>query len=181
MSVPKTLKVVTESKKFGDPEEKETEIGSLVAKRQLELLEEQVNDVVKKGVKIITGGKRPESMLGAFYEPTILTNVTRDMKVWNEEVFGPVLPVVSFATEEKAIELANDTIYGLSSRVITKDAERAERVASQIEAGTVEINSGDRWLSCNPFGGYKMSGIGRENGVMGFRQLCRVKVISKSK
>ncbi len=175
------LKTATENKKLGDPEKKETEVGSLVAKRQLEILEEQVSDAIKKGAKVIMGGKRPEGRAGAYFEPTILTNITKDMRVWKEEVFGPVLPVVSFKTEKEAINLANDSVYGLSSRVITRNAERAERVASQIEAGTVEINKGDRWLSCNPFGGYKMSGIGRENGIMGFRQLCRVKVVSRSK
>jgi acyl-CoA reductase-like NAD-dependent aldehyde dehydrogenase len=86
-----------------------------------------------------------------------------------------------FSTEQEAIDLANDTRYGLGSRVISKDKKRAERVASQIEAGTVEINEGDRWLLCNPFGGYKNSGMGREHGELGFRELCQVKVISESK
>jgi len=175
------LKKVTEKKKVGNPLKKDTEIGSLVAKRQLILLQEQVQDTIDKGATIVTGGKTPEGFQGAFYEPTIITNVTKNMRVWKEEVFGPVLPVVSFKTEEEAIELANDTIYGLTSRVITKDNGRAERVTSQIETGTVEINSGDRWLSCNPFGGYKQSGLGREHGITGFRELCQVKVISKSK
>lgn len=175
------LKVATERKKIGDPEEKETDVGSLAAERQLKLLEEQVKDAIDKGAKVITGGKRPEGLAGAFYEPTILANVTKDMRVWKEEVFGPVVPVVAFKTEEGALELANDSDYGLSSRVITKDIERAKRVASRIEAGTVEINSGDRWLSCNPFGGYKSSGMGRECGIVGFRELCQIKVISMSK
>ncbi len=175
------LKEITEKKKVGNPLDKDTEVGSLVAKRQLILLQEQVQDAIDKGATVVTGGKIPEGLNGTFYEPTILTNITRDMRVWKEEVFGPVLPVVAFDTEEKAIRMANDTIYGLTSRVITKDEKRAERVASQIEAGTVEINSGDRWLSCNPFGGYKQSGIGREHGIMGFRELCQVKVISKGK
>ena len=175
------LKKVTEKKKVGNPLNKDTEVGSLVAKRQLILLQEQVQDAIDKGATVITGGKIPKGLSGAFYEPTILTNITKDMRVWKEEVFGPVLPVVAFDTEEKAIRMANDTIYGLTSRVITKNEKRAERVASQIEAGTVEINSGDRWLSCNPFGGYKQSGMGREHGIMGFRELCQVKVISKSK
>lgn len=123
----------------------------------------------------------PKNLAGAFYEPTILTNITREMRVWTEEVFGPVLPVISFQTEEKAIAMANDTSYGLGSRVFTKDPGRAKRVAARIEAGTVEINQVSRWLACNPFGGYKQSGLGREHGVVGFRELCQIKVISAEK
>lgn len=173
------LKEDVRKKVLGNPLKEETQISSLVAKRQLNLLQDQVKDAVEKGAKIIIGGKTPEDLQGAFYEPTILTNVTKDMKVWNEEVFGPVLPVVTFKTEEEAIELANDTVYGLGSRVYSEDMERARRVASKIDAGTVEINFASRWLCCNPFGGYKQSGMGREHGTVGFRELCQIKVISE--
>ncbi|MFH1253712.1 MAG: aldehyde dehydrogenase family protein [Candidatus Uhrbacteria bacterium] len=140
-----------------------------------------MKDALEKGAQIIIGGKTPENLKGAFFEPTILINITKDMRVWKEEVFGPVLPIVKFKTEEEAIKLANDTIYGLGSRIISQDVERAQRVASQIEAGTVEINQGCRWLSCNPFGGYKKSGMGREHGTAGFKELCQLKVISMNK
>ncbi len=176
-----SLKQEIGKKIVGDPSNERTQIGSLVAKRQLDLLEGQVKDAIKKGAKVIIGGNTPENLSGAFYEPTILTNVTRDMRVWAEEVFGPVLPVVSFKTEEEAIELANDTYYGLGSRVYSKDIERAKRVASKIKAGTVEINHVSRWLPCNPFGGFKSSGMGREHGIAGFRELCQIKVISMEK
>jgi succinate-semialdehyde dehydrogenase / glutarate-semialdehyde dehydrogenase len=175
------LKQEIEKKIIGDPSSEKTQMGSLVAKRQLDLLESQVKDAIGKGSKVIIGGKSPLELRGAFYEPTILTNITKDMRVWTEEVFGPVLPVVSFKTEEEAIELANDTPYGLGSRVYSKDIERAKRVASKIEAGTVEINHGSRWLSCNPFGGFKSSGMGREHGIAGLRELCQIKVISIGK
>ncbi len=175
------LKQEIEKKIIGDPSSEKTQIGSLVAKRQVDLLEGQVKDAVEKGAKVIIGGNRPKNLSGAFYEPTILTNITKDMRVWNEEVFGPVLPVVSFKTEEEAIKLANDTPYGLGSRVYSKDIERAKRVASKIEAGTVEINHGSRWLPCNPFGGFKNSGMGREHGIAGLRELCQIKVISMGK
>lgn len=168
-------------KNIGDPENESTHLGSLVAKRQLDLLERQVQDSINKGAKAIIGGKRPENLLGAFYEPTILTNISKDMPVWSEEVFGPVRSVISFKTEQEAIELANDTNYGLGSRVYSKDLERAKRVATKIDAGTVEINHGNRWLACNPFGGYKDSGMGREHGILGFRELCQIKVISMEK
>ncbi|TAL61654.1 MAG: aldehyde dehydrogenase family protein, partial [Bacteroidetes bacterium] len=161
------LKEVIETKIVGDPLDKNTDLGSLVAKRQLTLIQEQVDDALRKGAKIITGGKTPENLNGAFYEPTLLTDITKNMRVWTEEVFGPVLPILPFKTEEEAIEMANDTPYGLGGRIFTKDPEQAKRVASRIEAGTVEINRVSRWLPCNPFGGYKQSGMGREMGAAG--------------
>ncbi len=179
--VVRKLKTKVESKKFGDPEDKETDIGSLVAERQAELLEAQVKDAVKKGAKIITGGKRPLDHKGAYYLPTILTGVNNTMRVWKEETFGPVLVVVPFKTEAEALKLANDTKYGLGSLIFTKDKKRAERMASKLESGTVEINSATHWLTCNPFGGYKESGMGREHGKEGFRELCQIKVISSDK
>ncbi len=173
------LKNKIESKIVGDPDKEETDIGSLVAKRQLELLELQVKDAISKGAKIVTGGKKPGKLKGAYYMPTILTSVTREMRVWNEEVFGPVLAVVPFKSEEEAVSLANDTRYGLGALVFTNDKKRAERVVSKIQAGTVEINSAVHWMPCNPFGGYKESGMGREHGTFGFHELCQIKVVSK--
>lgn len=174
------LKKEIESKKVGDPENPETDIGSLVAKRQLTLLESQVKDATDKGAIVVMGGHSPDNLNGAYYLPTILTNVNKDMRVWKEEVFGPVLSIIPFKGEEEAVEFANDTIYGLGAVVFTKNKERAKRVASRIEAGTVEINNAIHWLSCNPFGGYKRSGMGREHGIVGFRELCQIKVISES-
>lgn len=176
------LKDEVECKVMCDPGQSKADLGPLVAERQLVLLESQVNDSVARGAKVITGGNRPKVHKGAYYEPTILTNVTPDMRVWNEEVFGPVVPVVKFKTEEEAVSLANDTVYGLGARVISNDIERARRVAGKIDAGSVEINQGDRWASpANPFGGYKKSGIGRENGEVGYRTLSQMKLISESK
>ncbi len=140
------------NKKVGDPMEEDTDISSLAAKRQLTLLEAQVKDAIEKGANIISG-EIPQNLNGAYFTPAILTNISKDMRVWKEEVFGPVLPVVKFKTEEEAIALANDTMYGLGSKVFTRDLERAKRMAARIEAGTVEINGANRWLSWNPFGG----------------------------
>ncbi len=169
------------SVKVGNPEDEATDIGPLVAKRQLELLEEQVKDAVSKGAKIIIGGRRLKNAKGAFYEPTILTNITRDMRVWQEEVFGPVLPILSFRTEEEAIRLANDTKYGLGAYVYTKDAKRAQEIASQIDSGMVSVNGVSYVKPCSPFGGYKYSGIGREHGKFGFADLTQVKVVAREK
>lgn len=177
--VVENLKTEIETKIVGDPEDEKTDLGSLVAKRQLDLLQDQVKDAVDKGAKVIMGGKAPENLKGAFYEPTILTNITKDMRVWTEEVFGPVLPIVPFKTEQEAVELANDTIYGLGAGIYTADSERAKRVASKIDAGTIEINNANRWSINSPFGGYKKSGMGREHGTIGFRELCQIKLIAE--
>ncbi len=175
------LKKEIESKNIGDPKNQDTDIGSLAANRQLVLLEDQMKDALSKGAKIITGGRYPKNVTGAFYLPTLLIDINKNMRIWNEEVFGPVLPIITFKTEEEAIALANDTIYGLGSIVFSKDLKRAKRVASKIDTGTIEINNAIHWLSCNPFGGYKKSGMGREHGNVGFRELCQIKVISMEK
>ncbi|MBI4009066.1 aldehyde dehydrogenase [Candidatus Roizmanbacteria bacterium] len=172
------LKQKVELTVVGDPEDEKTQMGPLVAKRQLDLLESQVDDAVKKGAKIITGGKKPENLRGAYYLPTILTNVKRNMRVWKEEVFGPVLSVVTFKSEQEAIKLANDTNYGLGAYIFSRDTKRAIRIAPKINAGTVDINKGDHWKPCNPFGGYKDSGLGREHGKYGFYDLCQLKVVA---
>lgn len=157
-------------------------IGPLVAKRQLDLLIAQVEDAKAKGAKIITGGNSLEEKLGgAFFEPTVLTNITSGMRVWNEEVFGPVLPVVMFKTEQEAIKLANDTMYGLGAYVYTSDKDKAERVAKAIESGMVSVNSTNYVMPFNPFGGYKNSGFGREHGKYGFSEVTQIKIISKNK
>lgn len=174
------VREVIETKTVGEQFDEKTDIGPLVAERQVKLLEEQVKDAVDKGAKVVIGGKRPDNLKGAYYLPTILTGITKDMRVWKEEVFGPVLPIISFKTEEEAVEMANDTSYGLGSNIFSKNLERARRVASRIKSGSVNINGGDRWKICtNPFGGYKGSGMGREHGKMGFRELTQVKVIAE--
>jgi acyl-CoA reductase-like NAD-dependent aldehyde dehydrogenase len=165
--------------KIGDPERADTDLGPLAAMRQLELLESQLNDSVSAGARVITGGERPKGFTGAYYAPTILVDVKKHMRVWKEEVFGPVLPIVSFATEEEAISLANDTAYGLGAAVHSSDIDRARRVAAHIEAGFVDINEGSHWQQCNPFGGYKISGMGCEHGRLGFQELCQFKVIAE--
>ncbi len=163
----------------GDPEDEKTELGSLAAKRQLQLLKAQVKDAVDKRAKVVLGGREAKGLRGAYYLPTILINIKRNMRVWREEVFGPVLPVISFKGEGEAVELANDTIYGLGAVVHSKDLKRAKRVASRIEAGCVDVNSGSHWKACNPFGGYKASGMGREHGRWGMQELTQIKVVAE--
>lgn len=154
-------------------------LGSLVSKKQLDMLISQVEDAKTKGAKIVTGGKTGSG--GAYYLPTLITNVTNDMRVWNEEVFGPVLPIVTFTTEEEAITLANDTVYGLGSQVFTKDAKRIEQVSKVLKAGNVDVNGIGHFKPYLPFGGFKSSGMGREHGIHGFRELCQIKTVSIKK
>ncbi len=175
------LKEVIKNITIGDPLDPATTISSLVAARQQKLVHEQLQDALDKGATIIAQKKIPTDLQGAFVAPTLLGDVTPDMRVWKEEVFGPVYPMVTFKTEAEAVELANDTPYGLTARVMSGDKQRAERVAAQIDAGSVAINLEARFAPCDPFGGYKNSGIGRERGIHGLRELCQVKVIHNKK
>lgn len=168
-------------KKVGDASDSETDFGPLVAERQLKLLEEQVADAVSKDAKVLIGGKKPAGLNGAYYEPTLLTNITTDMRVWQEEVFGPVLPIVTFKTEDEAIQKANDTKYGLGAYIFTADNERFMRVAHQLESGMVSQNTLSYINTCNPFTGYKMSGGGREHAQFGFEDVTQIKVITREK
>lgn len=160
---------------------KSLSVTPLVSQKQLESLQDQVDDAVSKGANVVVGGTQPKDLGGAYFLPTLLDNVSSDMKVWREEVFGPVLPVVTFKTDEEAIILANDTEYGLGSQVFTKDLKRAEVFARSIKAGNVDINGVGHFIPENPFGGYKNSGIGREHGVDGLKELCQIKTISMPK
>lgn len=170
------------TKKIGNAEDKKTEIGPLVAKRQLDLLISQVEDAKAKGAEVITGGNSLEAKLGgAFFEPTVIINISKDMRVWMEEVFGPVLPIVKFKTEQEAVELANQTSYGLGSYMFTSDQEKADRVAKAIQAGMVSVNGTNYIMPFNPFGGYKNSGFGREHGKYGFHEVTQIKIIAKNK
>lgn len=166
--------------KVGNPLERKTEIGPIVSKAQLESLEIQVKDAINKGAKLLCGGKRLEGK-GYFYEPTVLADITDEMLVAKEEVFGPVAPIFSFGSTEEAIKMANNTKYGLGASVWTKDSEKAEKVTNSIESGMVWINDfGTPYPQC-PQGGIKESGIGRELSKYGILEFCNMKTIVNSK
>ena len=141
------------------------DIGPFISERQLDLVEQQVNDAVAAGAKVHCGGKRE----GAFFQPTVLTNVDHSMVIMSEETFGPVLPVMKVESDAEAIRLANDTRFGLSATVWTKDKARGERVARQLNAGSVCVN--DSCITYGalevPFGGMGESGVGSCNGGIG--------------
>jgi acyl-CoA reductase-like NAD-dependent aldehyde dehydrogenase len=113
--------------RVGDPTNDSSDIGPLVAKRQLELLQQQVEDALQKGAKAITGGKPLSNLKGAYFEPTLLTHISKEMRVWREEVFGPVLPIWTFKREEEAIRLANETEYGLGAFIFTQDQRACQQ------------------------------------------------------
>lgn len=169
------------TKKIGDAQDLITDIGPLVAERQLVALEDQVADAIRKGAQIICGGKRPAHLKGAYYEPTLITQITFDMRIWTEEVFGPVLPIVVFDSEDEAIALANDTRYGLGAYIYTKNKEIALRLSTALKTGNVNINGANYNVPQSPFGGFKDSGFGREHGRAGLRELCIMKVVALKK
>ncbi len=175
------LKKKLEEVVIGDASDKKTDIGPLVSDKQLEALKVQVADAKEKGAKVLFEGKIPGNLKGSFYPPTLLTNINPEMKVWSEEVFGPVLPIITFKDEDQAIRMANHTKYGLGGYVFTEDKEKAKRVAIQIKTGMVMMNNAGYVQPASPFGGCKMSGIGREHGKFGFQELSEVRLITIEK
>jgi aldehyde dehydrogenase (NAD+) len=151
----------------GDPRDPATAIGPMVSERQWERAQGYIRRGVEEGARIIVGGPgRPEGLAdGYFVRPTLFADVTNDMTIAREEIFGPVLSVLAYRDDDHAVEIANDTTYGLHAYVFSSDPARALRVASRLEAGRVAINGGYEPLS--PFGGFKQSGIGREYGAYG--------------
>jgi acyl-CoA reductase-like NAD-dependent aldehyde dehydrogenase len=167
--------VVAETKalKQGPGTETSVDVGAMSNELQLEIVEAHVNDAEKRGAKILTGGRRGKTSEGFFYEPTVLINVDHDMTIMRDETFGPVLPVMTFKTEDEAIKLANDSVYGLTASVWTRDIARGRRLAERIEAGTVMVNEVvyTHGIAQTPWGGVKDSGYGRTHGRMGLLEL----------
>ena len=163
------------SLKVGMPSDPATDIGCLVSENAAIEVERQVNETVDAGAKIVIGGKRN----GAFYEPTILDNVTKDMAVSKDmEIFGPVISVIGFDTLEEAIEIANQSKYGLSGSIITKDISKAIKVSEKMECGGFVINGASFFRSFEqPFGGWKYSGIGNEGIMTTLKEMSRTKTV----
>jgi succinate-semialdehyde dehydrogenase/glutarate-semialdehyde dehydrogenase len=166
-----------EKKRVGDPMDRGTDVGPLVNKAQVDVIDGQLKDAISKGAKVVFG-RGPLDGPGAFFEPTIITDVNKDMRVVREEVFGPLAPVMIAEDEKEAIRLANDSDLGLGASVWTRNMERAKQLAPKIEAGMVFVNSIVKSDPRVPFGGIKRSGIGRELSKYGLREFVNVKAVS---
>lgn len=165
----------------GDPAQAGTDVGPLASKRQFERVSGMVARALGEGARAVVGGQ-PARLGGAlaggyFFQPTILVDVAEDQEVWREEVFGPVLAVERFSDEQEAVRMANSSDYGLAAGIWTTDLRRAHRVSRALQAGTVWVNTYRRMDRRVPFGGYKKSGFGRENGREALAEFCNVKSI----
>jgi succinate-semialdehyde dehydrogenase / glutarate-semialdehyde dehydrogenase len=162
--------------KMGDPLSRDTEIGPQARHDLRDALHRQVEKSIAKGARCVLGGEIPKSP-GAYYPPTVLTNVTRGMPAYHEELFGPVGSVIRAADEDAAIAVANDSVFGLGGGVITRDIVRGERVAAKIESGNVFVNDNVRSDPRLPFGGLNESGYGRELSHYGIKEFVNIKTI----
>lgn len=170
--------------KLGNGFDESTQSGPLISNEHRAKVEKYVEIGQEEGAKLVLGGARPqekELQNGSFYLPTIFTECRADMRIVQEEVFGPVLTIETFQTEGEAVALANDTIYGLAGAVFTNDIAKAESVAAQLRMGTVWINDFHPYFAQAPWGGYKQSGFGRELGHIGFEEYTEVKHIFRNK
>jgi aldehyde dehydrogenase (NAD+) len=160
----------------GDPFGEETRLGPLVSAAQRDRVRDYIRKGEEEGATLLTGGAEPPEGLdqGFFVRPTVFSNVSNDMTIAQEEIFGPVLSIIPYDTEEEAVQIANDTIYGLAGGVWSGDKDRATAVARQLRTGQVEVNGGS-FNPMAPFGGYKQSGHGRELGTFGLEEFLEVK------
>ncbi|MCP8971064.1 aldehyde dehydrogenase [Ectobacillus ponti] len=166
--------------KLGNPLDMESEMGTVAFEGQHEKVLRYIRIGQEEGATLLYGGKRPmtpELKNGFFVEPTIFGDVRNDMRIAQEEIFGPVVCLIRFRDEEEALQIANDTQFGLAAAVWTKDVQRAHRMAGKINAGTVWINNYRKVSYASPFGGYKASGIGRENGIQAMHEYTQVKSV----
>ncbi|MBI1188330.1 MAG: succinate-semialdehyde dehydrogenase [Alphaproteobacteria bacterium] len=173
----KRLTDATAALKVGPGDEAGVQIGPLIDDAAIAKVSELVADARANGAKALTGGAKLD--LGArFYAPTVLANVTRDMRLFREEIFGPVAPLVKFNDDDEAVSLANDTEYGLAGYFFTRDVNRAWKITERLDYGMVGVNDGILSNEVSPFGGVKESGLGREGGVEGLEEFLETKFIN---
>jgi succinate-semialdehyde dehydrogenase/glutarate-semialdehyde dehydrogenase len=171
------LKIAVQRMKVGNGMEEGVVIGPLINAAAVEKVEAHVADAIERGADLLTGGKR-HALGGNFYVPTILGNVSREADIFREETFGPVAPLFRFHTEAEAIEMANDTEFGLAAYFYTRDVGRVFRVAEALEYGIVGINEGIISTELAPFGGVKASGLGREGSKYGIEDYLEIKYLA---
>ena len=171
-------KRAAEATKVGDPFAEDTGIGPVVSEVQFDKIQGLIDKGIEEGAELVSGGPgKPEGLnAGYFVRPTVFANVNNDMTIAREEIFGPVLSILPYKDEEEAIEIANDTEYGLYGYVSSGDLEHAKQVANRIRAGSIAINNAGADFT-TPFGGYKQSGNGKEWGLFGFEEFLEVKAV----
>ena len=172
-------KSVAEAQEVGDPTQEGRQIGPVVSQAQFDKIQGLIESGIKEGATLLAGGLgRPDGLNRGYYvKPTVFADVKEDMTIAKEEIFGPVLSIMSFEDEADAVRIANDTPYGLTSYVQTGDPERAKRLARQLRAGMIQLNGAGR-APGSPFGGYKQSGNGREGGEHGLMEFLEVKAVA---
>ncbi len=159
--------------------ENRVDIGAMTFPKQVETVEDHINDAKARGAQVLTGGQRNPNLPGRYFEPTVLSNVNHSMKIMTEETFGPVLPIMRVRDEDEALRLANDSRYGLNASVFTRDKTKGEQIAAQVEAGVTCVNDviAGFGVTDAPSGGLKESGIGKRHGAEGIRRFCHQQVI----
>jgi len=165
------------ARKVGDPFTKGIEQGPQVSKEQLDIVLGYIKSGKDEGATCVAGGER-QGTEGYFVQPTVFTGVTTEMKIWNEEIFGPVMCIAKFKTLDEVIKVANDTPYGLAAAVWTRDIGTAQAIIRRVRAGTVWVNCYDVFDAAAAFGGFKSSGIGRELGEYALRNYTEVKQVT---
>ena len=173
----------TKQLRVGNGMDPQTDVGPMIHQRQFHIVEQQVEDAIAHGARVLAGGEPLPNLGPNFYAPTVLADVNHNMQIMREETFGPVLPIMPFETDEEAIRLANDSEYGLAASIWTRDRHRGEALARRIAAGTVLVNDA---VSCfgiseAPHGGIKSSGIGRTHGRFGLDEMVRMKYVASDR
>ena len=173
----------TRALRQGKPTAEGVDVGAMSNEKQLEIVESHVSEALRKGAQVLTGGHRVNDSGGWFHQPTVVTNVDHSMELMTEETFGPVLPIMTFKTDDEAVLLANDSIYGLTASVFTSDISRGRALAERIDAGTVMINEVvyTHAVAQTPWGGVKKSGYGRTHGRLGLLELVTPQHIHANK
>ena len=169
-------KKIADAYTIGAWDEDGTVIGPLVSKVQFDKVNDYIQQGIDAGAKVVTGGLDSGRTTGYYVKPTVFSEVTNDMTIAREEIFGPVIAILPYADEAEAVRIANDTVYGLAAAVWSADKDRALRVAKQLRAGQVQVNGG-AFNPAAPFGGYKQSGLGREAGAAGIEEFLETKAI----
>ena len=171
------LVAVAAKARIGSPDDPTTQIGPIANRPHYEKVLQDIKNAIHAGARLVLDGRGKGPDKGFYIGPTIFAGVSNDAKLAQEEVFGPVVAVIPYKDEKEAIDIANDTIYGLAAGIWTRDTNKAIRIADQIEAGTVYINNYFNAATQSPVGGYKQSGYGRENGFEGLRCFMQTKSV----